>query len=552
MNALPHNQMNARDRFDEKRIRRLLNMPHATKDELAGGLAKRLNVPFLGLSDDMSIDKAVLRTVPEQIARRFCLIPVAVTPGISVTIVMVNPMDLEALDAVQGATGLEVRKTVSSEARIEAAIDRYYSADAFVESELDLLVNSEEFSEQVSEDEIVEDTQDSGANEAPVVRFVNLVLMTALKERASDIHFEPEEHGARLRLRIDGQLQEMVPPAASMYSAIIARIKILSKMDISERRVPQDGRFKFRSGKKVIDLRVNTLPEVHGEKIVLRILDRSNLVVDLADIGFEGKMLEDFKRILALPHGIILVTGPTGSGKSTTLYGALNHVNDPAVNIQTVEDPVEYQLKGINQCAIKASVGMTFAGALRAILRQDPDIIMIGEIRDKETAEIAMRAALTGHLVLSTLHTNDATSTFSRMMDMGVEQFLISSSVKMVLAQRLVRRYCEHCKKEVPADPNQVRIISQYFDDAKDWTFYEPVGCPECGGRGYRGRCAVLEFLEVTPGVAERIKPSISAADLRAFAISDGMESLMHNGFRRVRDGITSFEEVMRVGAGEH
>lgn len=539
-----------RDRFDESRIRRLLNMPYATADELAGGLAKRLSIPYLSLAEEVSIEAAVVRAVPEHVARRFCLIPVASTPGISVTVVMVNPMDLEAIDAVQNATGLEVRKAVSSEARILASLDRFYSADAFVESELDTLVRSDEFAEVAAEEDADSADSEDEANQAPVVRFVNLVLMTALKERASDIHFEPEETGARLRLRIDGRLQEMLPPAASMYSAIVARIKILSKMDISERRVPQDGRFKFKSGDKVIDLRVNTLPEVHGEKVVMRILDRSSLVVDLADIGFEGKMLADFKRILALPHGIVLVTGPTGSGKSTTLYGALSYVNDPEVNIQTVEEPVEYQLKGINQCAIQSSIGMTFASALRAILRQDPDIIMIGEIRDKETAEIAMRAALTGHLVLSTLHTNDATSTFSRMMDMGVEDFLISSSVKMVLAQRLVRRYCDKCKERVEPDPEQVRIISRYFDDAADWTYYKPVGCQECGQRGYRGRCAVFEFLEVTPGIGEMIKPAISAADLRKVALDEGMETLMRNGFRRVRDGVTSFEEVMRVGAG--
>lgn len=527
-------------------------MPAATSEELAPVLARRLKIPFIKMDATFEIDSALIRMIPESIARRYFLIPVSCEKNVSITVAMLYPMDMEAIDAVQSATGLEVRKAVGSESQIAAALDRFYSADAFVKSDLMDLVGEDDVLADEAQGEQDELVGEEVANQAPVVKFVNLVLMTALKERASDIHFEPGEGIVRLRLRIDGRLQEITPPAVSMYNAVIARIKILSKMDISERRVPQDGRFKFKAAGRTIDLRVNTLPEVHGEKVVMRLLDRSTLVTKLEDIGFEGQTLLDFQRILALPHGIILVTGPTGSGKSTTLYGALGYVNDPELNIQTVEDPVEYQLKGINQCAVRSQVGMTFASALRAILRQDPDIIMIGEIRDKETAEIAMRAALTGHLVLSTLHTNDATSSFNRMLDMGIEDFLISSTVKLVLAQRLIRRYCSNCRSEAVLPDDQKRVIAHYFDDVDQWQYYKTEGCSDCSNRGYRGRCAIFEFLEVTPNIADMIKPNVSNADMRRLAIKEGMEPLVHNGFQRVKAGLSSFEEVMRVAGGGH
>lgn len=540
---------------DQKRLRQLLNLPKGTPVELAQALAKRLRIPYYELDRDFKVPSALIKLIPMAIASRFCVVPVDSEKGVAITIAMANPMDLEAIDAVSVFTGLEVRKAISTPDAIESAIKRFYAEEAFVDETLHSLMETDEFTVATGDELESEggDSQDeSKANEAPVVRFVNLILMTALRDRASDIHFEPGETKVRIRMRVDGRLQEVPPPAKNMYNAIVARLKILSSMDISERRVPQDGRFKFKSGSKTVDLRVNTLPEVHGEKVVMRILDRESLVVKLDDIGFEGKTLEDFRRILASPHGIILVTGPTGSGKSTTLYGALSYLNDPETNLQTVEDPVEYQLEGINQCAIKSSVGMTFAGALRAILRQDPDVIMVGEIRDKETCEIAMRAALTGHLVLSTLHTNDATSTFRRMMDMGVEDFLISSTVKLVIAQRLIRRLCPHCKKPALPNPDHVRVIQKFYPDADTWQYYEPVGCNECGGRGYRGRCAIFEFLEVTPKVARVINPSTSDAVLRETAIEAGMEPLAMSGFSRVRAGLSSFVEVMKVASGEH
>ena len=523
---------------DQKRLRQLLNLPKGTPAELAQALAKRLRIPYYELDRDFKVPSSLIKLIPKAIAERFCIVPVDSEKGVSITLAMANPMDLEAIDAVGVFTGLEVRKAISTQAAIEVAIKRFYAEEAFADCDGD-------------DESDAEGQDESKANEAPVVKFVNLILMTALRDRASDIHFEPGETKVRIRMRIDGRLQEVPPPAKNMYNAVVARIKILSSMDISERRVPQDGRFKFRSGSKTIDLRVNTLPEVHGEKVVMRLLDRDSLVVKLDDIGFEGKTLEDFRRILALPHGIILVTGPTGSGKSTTLYGALSYLNDPETNLQTVEDPVEYQLEGINQCAIRSQVGMTFAGALRAILRQDPDVIMVGEIRDKETCEIAMRAALTGHLVLSTLHTNDATSTFRRMMDMGVEDFLISSTVKLVIAQRLIRRLCPHCKKPAPPNADHVRVIQKFFPDADTWQYYEPVGCNECGGRGYRGRCAIFEFLEVTPKVAAVINPETPDSVLRDVAIENGMEPLVMSGFSRVRDGLSSFVEVMKAAAGD-
>ena len=543
------------NRLNEARIRQMLNLPFADADEVGRALAIRLHIPFYELESEIDPNIKLIRTVPEALACKFGVFPVAMEDRVAVTLAMVNPLDVEALDAIQASCGLEVRKAVSTKNRVFAAIEKYYNEGAFAAENLEELMSDEAFSfETGAGDELSEESGDLGeaANEAPVVKFVNLILMNALRDRASDIHFEPGESRTRIRMRIDGRLQETAPPARSMYDAIITRIKILSNMDISERRLPQDGRLKFRMGEKTVDVRVNTLPEVHGEKVVMRILDRDSLVTDLADVGFEGKMLADFKRILAIPHGIILVTGPTGSGKSTTLYGALSYLNDKEVNLQTVEDPVEYQLEGINQCAIRSNIGMTFASALRAILRQDPDIIMVGEMRDKETTEIAMRAALTGHLVLSTLHTNDATSAFSRMLDMGVPDYLISSTVKMVLAQRLVRRLCDRCKKPVPADPDQVRVISKVFEDADQWTYYESVGCDHCRNIGYRGRCAVFEFLETTPAITEMIDPETPDTELRKVAIEEGMETLEVNGFRRIKAGITTFEEVMRVAAGSH
>jgi type II secretory ATPase GspE/PulE/Tfp pilus assembly ATPase PilB-like protein len=542
-------------RFDESRMRRMLNLPNANPDELAQAMATRLSIRYYPLESEIEPSAKVVRTIPEPLACKFGLFPVSMQDNVSVTVAMVNPTDVEALDAVQVSCGLEVRKGVSTRDRVFAAIKKYYNEDAFAAENLQDLMSEESFSFETAsagEDEDGDDGLNEAANEAPVVRFVNLILINALKAGASDIHFEPGEYTTRIRMRIDGRLEESPPPARNMYDAIVTRIKILSNMDISERRIPQDGRLKFRMGTKTVDVRVNTLPEVHGEKIVMRILDRDSLVVELADMGFEGKILADFRRILSYPHGIILVTGPTGSGKSTTLYGALNHLNTDDVNIQTVEDPVEYQLQGINQCAIRSNVGLTFASALRAILRQDPDVIMIGEMRDKETSEIAMRSALTGHLVLSTLHTNDATSSFSRMLDMGVPDYLIASTIKLVLAQRLVRRLCKHCKREVPPDPDHVTVISRLFPDAGEWIYYEPVGCEHCRQIGYRGRCAVFEFLEVTSEIKEMIHPEVSDLDLRKTAIDLGMETLETNGFRQIKAGITTFSEIMKIAAGSH
>lgn len=539
--------------IEQKRLRQLLNLPNGSSEELAVALAKRLHIPFFELDPKFKISSDLTRLVSKAMAQRYCVVPVDVKLGKKLTIAMANPMNLEAIDAISASTGLEVHKAVATQDSIEEAIQRFYSEDAFVDESLQDLMSNEDFSiTSLDEGDDEADLGETAANEAPVVKFVNLILMSALRDGASDIHFEPGETKVRIRLRVDGRLHEVPPPAKNMYNAIVARTKILAGMDISERRLPQDGRFKFRSGSKVIDLRVNTLPEVHGEKVVMRLLDRSSLVVDLADIGFEGQVLDDFKRILSLPHGIILVTGPTGSGKSTTLYGSLSYLNQPDINLQTVEDPVEYQLQGINQCAIRSQIGMTFASALRAILRQDPDVIMIGEIRDKETCEIAMRAALTGHLVLSTLHTNDATSTFRRMLDMGVEDFLIASTVKLVIAQRLIRRLCPSCKKPVVPDPDHLRVIQHYFPDADQWEFFEAVGCNECGQRGYRGRAAIFEFLEVNGAVANLINPDMSDNALREACIKEGMSPLIQSGFARIRDGITTFEEVMRVASGEH
>jgi type II secretory ATPase GspE/PulE/Tfp pilus assembly ATPase PilB-like protein len=375
--------------------------------------------------------------------------------------------------------------------------------------------------------------------------------MQAVRDRASDIHFEPGENEVRVRIRIDGVLREITPPPKALYQAIVTRIKILSNMDIAERRLPLDGRFKFSVHDRIIDIRVSSLPQVHGEKLVLRVLDRQSLLVDMKDVGFNDILLKRFQRILQVPHGIILVTGPTGSGKTTTLYGALNYLKDPAWNIQTVEDPVEYLMPGINQMQIKPQIGLDFASALRSILRQDPDIIMIGEIRDLETARIAMRSALTGHLVLSTLHTNDAPSALWRLRDIGIESYLIAATIKLIVSQRLVRQICPHCR-EVKAPPEEaLEFAKSHCPDAASWTYYYGRGCPKCSKTGYRGRSGIFEFLEVTDPIREMILQETGGVTFRNKVIEMGMETLVLSGLGKVKEGTTTLEEVMGVCAGD-
>ncbi len=531
----------------------LAELGYVTADDLARALGDQLGIPFFDLGDDFRLEKAEVKLVPEAVARKYCLIPVKKEAGLVVTLVMKDPLDVEAIDTVRSLTHLEIRKAISSESRIRAMIDKFYRVEAHLERDLQDIA---ELPPEVVTGVDLEPRGDDEqllvlANDAPVVKFVNLLLMQAVRDRASDIHFEPGEKTVTVRIRVDGLLREITPPPKALYQAIATRIKILSNMDIAERRLPLDGRFKFKVNDRIIDVRVSSLPVAHGEKMVLRVLDRKALIVDMKDIGLDEVMLKRFQKILQSPHGIILVTGPTGSGKTTTLYAALNYLKDPAWNIQTVEDPIEYQIAGINQMQIRPKIGLDFAGCLRAILRQDPDMIMIGEIRDLETAQIAMRSSLTGHLVLSTLHTNDAPSALWRLRDIGIEPYLIAATMKLVISQRLVRLICPHCKKAVPPHEEMLAYATGILPEAADWTYYRGAGCQKCLNTGYRGRTTIFEYLEVTDPIKEMVLTGAGSVELRRKAMELGMAPLAVNGLRKVQSGVTTVEEVMSVCSGD-
>jgi len=518
--------------------------------ELAEAFSALLRMPLTEIPEEHHIERELIALVPEQIARRYTLIPFKKENENALTLVVANPLDLDAEDTVRALTGLEIHKTVGVEEDILRMINKSYREEAFIDESLQDIVSLEEsieLEEDRSGDRVEIDQLKHLANDAPVIRFVNLLLMKSIEDRASDIHFEPAEKYVAVRFRIDGILREVTPPPRSLYPAIATRIKILSELDIAEHRLPQDGRFKFKVHGRIIDVRVSVLPVAHGEKIVLRILDREALLVDMADVGFEPDMLADFKRILQMPNGIILLTGPTGSGKTTTLYSALSFLKNPELNLQTVEDPIEYLVDGVNQTQIRPVIDLDFADCLRSILRQDPDIIMIGEIRDLETAQIAIRSSLTGHLVLSTLHTNDAPSSFSRLTDIGVKPYLMAATVKLLIAQRLVRVICPKCKEKVSPPRSQIDLVKLHCSDAGRWTYWHGAGCNECNHTGYLGRTGIFEFLEVTDELREKIGTQYSNTELRATAIKYGMEPLAHNGFMKVKNGVTTVEEVLRV-----
>ncbi len=527
----------------------LRELGYVTDDHIARALAIQLDVPYHEFDEEFRLEREEVKLIPESVARRFGVVPLWKGKGTSITLVMSDPLDLHALDTVRSLTSLDVIKAVSTADRIKSVIDRSYTEEAHIERNLREIADAEveEVVTGVDGNQVNSEQLRLLANDAPVVKFVNLLLMQAVRDRASDVHFEPHETEIKVRLRIDGVLHEVTPPPKALYSGVVTRIKILSNMDISERRLPLDGRFKFGVHGRVIDVRVSSLPEVFGEKIVLRLLDRDALRVNMKDIGFDDDMLARFHRILKEPHGIILLTGPTGSGKTSTLYSALSFLRSPEVNIQTVEDPVEYQLRGINQMAVKSSIGLDFASGLRAILRQDPDVIMIGEIRDVETAQIAMRSALTGHLVLSTLHTNDAPSAFWRLRDIGVELYLIAATLNLVISQRLVRVLCESCKHEVKPTVEEIKVASLVDERAAEWIFYKGAGCPKCNHTGFRGRMGIFEFLEVTDPIREMIMNGAGTVAVRQKAKEEGMESLLASGLGLVKKGLTTVEEVLSV-----
>lgn len=519
-------------------------------------LAEYLSIEFFLLDDISRIDFDVARAIPESIAKRFCLIAVSRDDQSRIILAMEDPLNVVAVDTVRLKIKQPVKIVISSRTNIEKAIDAVYHGShieeqqlrTLVEFQIDTDLKSGESAGAEDESLTADISSEAAASKAPVISFVDLLLGQAVKSRASDIHIEPQENSMSIRMRIDGVLRDMLPPSRKMQAAVGTRIKILSKMDIAERRLPQDGRFKIKAPGRDIDVRVSSLPTIYGEKIVMRILDKTAVNHDITKIGFEPNLLTQFKAVLEQPHGIIIVTGPTGSGKSTTLYSALNYLRDPKKNITTVEDPVEYRLPGINQVQVRTEIDLTFATCLRSILRQDPDIVLIGEIRDTETMEIAMKASLTGHLVLSTFHTNDAPSAFTRLAYMGLERYLLASTVNLVVAQRLVRKICEHCKEpQLQIEPVVLRRLKISEQDAANITFFKGRGCSQCNGSGYSGRTPIFEFMVMNNSLREAIVKGVSEAELRALKVQSGYPGLMESGITRIKQGLSTPEEVLKV-----
>ncbi|MFQ5585536.1 MAG: type IV-A pilus assembly ATPase PilB [Thermodesulfobacteriota bacterium] len=514
--------------------------------ELTEFLSRQYGIPAIDLAST-EIDPEIIKLIPEDVARKYQIMPVSRT-GSTLTVAMADPSNIYAIDDVKFLTGYSVETVVTSEAAMKEAIEKYYEVPEMDYG--DVLTEFDETEMEVVQEEEDIDITDlkKAVEDAPVVKLVNLILTDAIKKGASDIHIEPYEKSFRVRYRIDGVLQEIMRPPLKLKNAIVSRIKIMSSLDIAERRLPQDGRIKLKMGKnKEMDYRVSVLPTLYGEKVVSRLLDKSSLQLDMTKLGFEEKALSDFMEAIHKPWGIVLVTGPTGSGKTTTLYSALTDLNKVSENISTAEDPVEYNLAGINQVQMHEDIGLNFAAALRSFLRQDPDIIMVGEIRDYETAEIAIKAALTGHLVLSTLHTNDAPSTINRLLNMGIEPFLIASSTNLVLAQRLARKICAECK-EVVSMPLQALIDIGFAPDAaKKIQCYRGKGCAVCNGSGYKGRIALYEVMPMGDTLKDLVLNGVSSAELKRAAIKEGMKTLRMSGMQKVRDGTSTIEEILRV-----
>jgi type IV pilus assembly protein PilB len=486
--------------------------------------------------------------VPGDVAVRHTVLPLK-REGRTLTVAMADPTNVTVIDDLKFITRFDIFPVIAGEYTLREAIERYYEQ---TDVQLQTILKDIEEDEDL---EIVEeeDEDDAGAvtvaDDAPVVKLINGILSDAVKRGASDVHIEPFEKELRVRYRIDGSLLEVMKPPAKLKAALTSRVKIMSNLNIAERRVPQDGRIKMKMGNRVIDFRVSTLPVIFGEKIVLRILDKGNLTLDLQKFGFEPKAEEDLMSNILNPYGMVLVTGPTGSGKTTTLYSALSRVNQIDVNIMTAEDPVEYNIHGINQVLVRTEIGMTFAAALKAFLRQDPNIIMVGEIRDLETGSIAIKAALTGHLVLSTLHTNDAPSTITRMIDMGIEPFNVASAVNLIVAQRLVRRVCGNCKEEREYTDEELHALGISKKEAADVTFYTGVGCEQCGKTGYKGRQGLYEVMALSPELRRMILRGASTAELKDQAVEEGMLTLRMDGLMKLKRGITTLEEIVKETA---
>jgi len=527
----------------------LVKLNYISEDALVEFLSKQYGVPSVNLADN-NVDPSLVKFIPHDVAQKYQIFPISKN-GATLTIAMIDPSNVFAIDDVKFMTGYNVKPVVASESAIQQSIAEHYgqSADALQSVVNNMTDFNEESLDLIHETEEEEDLGElqSATEEAPVVKLVNLILGEAITRGASDIHVEPYEKEFRVRYRVDGVLYDIMQPPLKLKAALSSRIKIMAELDISERRLPQDGRIKLKIQDRGVDLRVSTLPTLFGEKIVMRILDKESLELDLTKLGFEEQALADFNEAIRSPFGMVLVTGPTGSGKTTSLYSALSTINTIDVNIMTAEDPVEYNLKGINQVHVRDDIGLSFAAALRSFLRQDPDIVMVGEIRDFETAEIAVKAALTGHLVLSTLHTNDAPSTISRLLNMGVEPFLVSASVVLILAQRLCRKICEHCKEEDSMPESALLDIGFTPDEAKTMKCYKGQGCSKCGDTGYKGRIALYEVMPVKDDLKELILRGGSASELKKTAVQLGMKTLRMSGLTKIKEGVTSIEEVLRV-----
>lgn len=527
----------------------LAKLGYVEENKLVSFLSRQYGVPSINL-DEVDISDKIIKQVPYDVAKKHKLVPVA-REGQTLIVAMSDPSNIYALDDVKFLTGLrDVEVVVASEAAIVKALQKYYE----VPTDYDKMISEIDSEVDVVRDDTKVDVQElaKASEDAPVVKLVNMFLIDAIKKAASDIHIEPYEKDFRIRYRIDGVLYEMMRPPIRLKDAITSRLKIMSDLDIAERRLPQDGRIKLAVGKeKEVDFRVSVLPTLYGEKVVLRILDKTAIQLDLTKLGFEEDQLMQFRDGIHQPWGMILVTGPTGSGKSTTLYSSLTELNQTTDNISTAEDPVEMTIPGVNQVQMKEDIGLNFSATLRSFLRQDPDIIMVGEIRDFETAEIAVKAALTGHMVLSTLHTNDAPSTINRLLNMGLEPFLVTASLNLILAQRLVRKICQKCKEEHPVDTKILVDMGFTEEEAEKVVPMKGRGCSACNNSGYKGRLALYEVMPITEEIKEMVLQGYSADELKREAVRLGMKTLRHSGLNKIKEGITTIEEVLRVTRGD-
>lgn len=527
----------------------LVSLGYLSEEDLTGAISNQYGVPVVELAD-YSIEDEAVQLVPHELALKHCLVPL-VQREQTLTVAMVDPSNMVALNDIKFITGMDIQVVLALESALKQTQEKVYENQISYDDIIDDLemddVEVVDSSDDVDLGELERATED-----APVVKLVNAILTDAIKKGASDIHIEPYEKIFRVRFRIDGVLYEIMKPPPKLKNAITSRIKIMAELDIAERRLPQDGRIKLKLGNnREMDYRVNVLPTLFGEKVVLRLLDKSNLQLDMSKLGFETGQITDFQEAISKPFGMVLVTGPTGSGKTTTLYSALAELNKSTTNISTAEDPVEFNLAGINQAQMQDDIGFNFASALRAFLRQDPDVIMVGEIRDYETAEIAIKASLTGHLVLSTLHTNDAPSTIGRLLNMGVEPFLVASSINLILAQRLARRNCSNCTEPVEVNPEVLVDIGVPAEEARAFKIHQGKGCDKCSGTGYKGRIALYEVMPMKEELKEFVLNGASTAELKRESVRCGMMTLRASGLRFLKEGVTTVEEVLRVTASE-